>query len=224
MRLVRGTLTVATLAAAATLVALLGAHALGAAVPGRAVLGCAGVVVPLAAAAAVQRAVHLWRGPPVVSFSNADAVRCGGADAEAVRVAARLRGTLGGAGHLFPGRVALHAVACLAAAALGAYVLVGGEDTVGGWLPAVFAAGGAGVVLLPARPFYYREAMNGEVLVTPAIAPSLLAWERSAAVASGRVVRAAPSPLPDRGNGRGNSPTGPAIASKPADAGMAQER
>jgi hypothetical protein len=215
MGLAGGILSLSTVATTGTLVALLGARTLGGTVPAWAAVACAAAVAPIAAAAALQRGLHLWRGPPVVSFPSAEAVRCGGAEAEAIRVAARLRGTLGGAGHIYPGRVALHAVASAAAAAFGAFVLAAGVAAVPAWLVAVFAAGVGGVVLLPARPFYYREAMNGELLVTPANAPSLLAWSRSAP--------AAPVGAP-RATGRGNSPSAAQIASKPADVPLQQEQ
>jgi hypothetical protein len=220
-------LTVATLATAGVLAALLAARAAGGAVPARLILVCAGALVPVAAVAALQSAVHLWRGPPVVSFGNAEAVRCGGAQAEAIRRAARLRGTLGGAGHVYPGRLAVHALAGAAAAALGGYVVQAGPDAVAGWLLMLLVAGGAWTVLLPARAFYYREARNGDLLVTPANVPSLIAWSRSSAAASEGVEATRtpePSPMADCSGGRGNSPSAPPIASKPADVQLTQER
>jgi hypothetical protein len=199
MRLGRSTLLVGTLVISGSLLALLVARRVGAAVPPRAILVCAGVAVPLAVSAALQRLVHAWIGPPVESFSQLEAVRCPAAEAEAVRTAAQLRGTLGGAGHLCRGRLLVHATACAAAATLAGAVLVGEEaDARSGWHLAAVAATGVGALLLPARPFFYREAMNGELLVTPPFALGQL------------VVR-------------GSSPTPPPIASNPADVRLQQE-
>ena len=160
--------------------ALLGASCLGVFVSKAALLTCAGVAAPIALAAGVQRLVCLWRGPPIVSFSRTEAVRCSAADAEAIRAAAQLRGTLGGAGHLHRKRLALHALASLAAASLPSIALFSPESEAGGtWSFAVVAGMGLLAMLLPARPFYYREATNGDVLVSPPFARALLVPPRS---------------------------------------------
>jgi hypothetical protein len=160
--------------------ALLGARCLGAFVPKAQLIVCAAVAAPIALAAGVQRIVYLWRGPPIVSFSRIEAVRCSAAEAEAIRAAAQLRGTLGGAGHLHRSRLVLHALASLAAGSLAGFALLSPKSDAGGtWSFAVVAGTGVLAVLLPARPFYYREATNGDVLVSPPFARTLLVPARS---------------------------------------------
>ncbi len=213
-------LTVAATATSGALLTLLAARRLGAPVPTPAIVICAAVAAPIALAAGVQRLVYLWRGPSVVSFSRIEAVRCGGAEAEAIRAAAQLRGTLGGAGHVHRSRLALHALAYFATASLGAVALASsGSDAVGAWPLAVVAGAGVGAVLLPARPFYYREATNGDVVVSPPLARSLLAWSPSSLPATGEAATA----VGRSSIGRGNSPNADPTASKPAGAGFRQE-
>ncbi len=160
--------------------ALLGARCLGAFVPKAQLIVSAAVAAPIALAAGVQRLVYLWRGPSIVSFSRIEAVRCSAADAEAIRAAAQLRGTLGGAGHLHRARLALHALALLAAASLAGFALLSPKSDAGGTSSfAVVVGMGLLAMLLPARPFYYREATNGDVLVSPPFARVLLLPARS---------------------------------------------
>jgi hypothetical protein len=90
------------------LLVTLAALRLGAPVPPGIITITAAVAVPAATAAALQRLAYLWRGPSIVSFSRMDAVRCGVSDAEEIRAAAQVRGTLGGAGHVYRARLALH--------------------------------------------------------------------------------------------------------------------
>jgi hypothetical protein len=102
-----------------------------------------------------------------VPLPSEDVAVCGPAEAELVRAAAQLRGTLGGAGHLHRVRLALPAAAwCAAAAAAlaGPEVLdVAPWTTLAGVL--VTAA-----LLFPAKAFFYREATGGRVVVHPASA------------------------------------------------------
>jgi hypothetical protein len=86
----------------------------------------------------------------------------------------------------------------VAAATLAGAVLVG-EDAGArsGWHLAAVAATGVSALLLPARPFFYREAMNGELLVAPPFA-------------LGQLVR-------------GSSPTPVPTASNPAEVRLQQE-
>lgn len=192
-------LTLAATATSGALLAVLAARHLFP-VAHVAVVVCAAVATPIALATGVQRIVYLWRGPPVVTFSPLESVRCGAADAGAIRAAAKLRGTLGGAGHLYPPRLVVHALACLAVAVVGGTVLLVPRAEAGWWL-ALVAGTGAVAVLLPARPFYYREAMDGEVAVSPPTACATLATRP----------------------GRGNSPTPIPTARNAADPRVAQE-
>jgi hypothetical protein len=112
--------------------------------------------------------VSIWRGPQIVTFSGDEAEICGPEEAEAIRAAAKLRGTLGGAGHVHSARLLLPAIAWVAAAVLaGGAIRDPGLDSMPGWPVAVVAAGIAAAVLFPARPFYYREAIGGRIVLHP---------------------------------------------------------
>jgi hypothetical protein len=212
-----GYFTAATLASSAMLLALLGTRLVGVPVPALAVWLCAALSLPLTTASAIQQLVYAWRGPPILTFSRVEAVRCAGAEADAIRAAAQLRGTLGGAGHIHRSRLLLHAAACLAVAALAIFSLAtAGTVTPGAWLLAVVAGTGLGAMLLPARPFFYREAMHGEVLVSPPLARSMLVWARPDATARAGVEPPAPGRDAD---GRGNSPSSVPTAPRNPDAG-----
>jgi hypothetical protein len=131
-------------------------------------LTAAGVVVAgLALAAAVRTASWAWRGPPIGAFPKDDLVVCGPREADAVRAAARLRGTLGGAGHVYRARLALPVMAWAFAAAAS----LAGPDVgdAGPWM-ALLGASASASVIFPARSFFYREATGGGVVLHPASA------------------------------------------------------
>jgi hypothetical protein len=130
----------------------------------------AGAAVALAAAFALacQNAVHAWRGPVLVDFRRDEAVLCGPAEAEVVRAAALLRGTMGGAGYVSRARIAFPAIAWVAAAFIAGSAIV--DPTLGSvpaWPFAVLALFAGAAVVFPARPFYYREANEGFLLLHP---------------------------------------------------------
>jgi hypothetical protein len=129
---------------------------------------CVLVAAPLAFAGALRSAVSYWRGPDLVSFTRADAEGCSPAEAAFVRGIAQLRGTMGGAGFLYPRRLALPIISWVSAAAAGATTLNEVlDETVGAWPVAITLVTGFVAFLLPARPYFYRETTGGEVIVCP---------------------------------------------------------
>lgn len=131
----------------------------------------------LSVAGAARSAWGAWRGPRLAPFPNDDALACRPPEAAIVRAAAQLRGTLGGAGWVHRGRLALSTGAWVAAA-LSALAVLGDPEGARVLVPAVATlALGAAAVRFPARPFYYREATNGWLLVHPRDA---FAWLSSA--------------------------------------------
>jgi hypothetical protein len=139
----------------------------GPGLPASSLAAAGAVTAGLALAAAVRTACWAWRGPLVVSLPSHDVAMCGPAEAEAVRGAAQLRGTLGGAGHVHRARLALPAAAWAAAAAA---AIAGPEvHDVAPWVTLVGALATA-ALLFPAKAFFYREATAGRVVVHPASA------------------------------------------------------
>ncbi len=166
----RGTtrLTAATFGAWIVLLALVGARAAGAPLPPGAVVAGAAIALATAVAVAFQTMTHAWRGPVVVDFRREEAVLCGPAEAEVVRAAALLRGTMGGAGYADRARLAFPAIASVAAAfGAGAAVADPALGSVPAWPFAVVALSVGAAALFPARPFYYREANGGSLLLHP---------------------------------------------------------
>jgi hypothetical protein len=109
-------------------------HAAGGAIPEAAILACAVVAAPVALAAAAHAVAAMWRGPTIIAFGLSDSTPCGPAEAAYVREHALLRGTMGGAGFLYPRRLLLVATAWLAAAVIGLSGLSDSVcDTVGPW-------------------------------------------------------------------------------------------
>jgi hypothetical protein len=172
MRLRRSSKTTAAAVVAWAAVALvLVAGAAGLTLPARAVTLVWAAVLAASLAASVRTLLGAWRGPVISSFPRRDAVLCDPPGSEAIRMGAQLRGTMGGAGHVHPARLAFPAAAWAAAAAIAATVL---RDASLGFAPpwplGVLGAAAAAALLLPARPFFYREVTGGRVLVFPAAA------------------------------------------------------
>ena len=133
--------------------------------PPAGLLAAAVVAAGLALAAAARTASWAWRGPALVRFPTDDVAVCGAREADAVRAAARIRGTLGGAGHVHRGRLALPVISwALAAAAALAGPEVGDAAP---WM-ALLGASASASLLLPPGTFYYREATGGRVVLHPA--------------------------------------------------------
>jgi hypothetical protein len=109
----------------------------------------------------------VWRGPDIISFRRRDAVLCDVAEAAAVRAAAQLRGTLGGAGHVYRFRLAFPALLWAAGAAHWAARLCGRTGRPARWPHAVAFPAADRTGRLPARSFWYREVTGGCVLVHP---------------------------------------------------------
>jgi hypothetical protein len=173
-------------------------HALGEPLPRLAALACALVGVPVALVAAVHAAASWRRGPTILAFGLPESVPCCPADAAFVRAAAQLRGTMGGAGYLHPGRRVLPTVAWLAAAAVGLDALSPWFHGVVGPWPVLVAIGAAlAAFAFPARRFFYRETTGGGVVVSPPSAAFQLM--RRAARARGESFEAPGRPVSQAG-------------------------
>lgn len=159
--------TGAAACAAGTLAALQVARASGVVVPRPALVVAAVVSMVLAAAVSARTVAFVWRGPDIISFRRRDAVLCDAAEAAAVRTAAQLRGTMGGAGHVHRFRLAFPAIAWAAVAAQSAAFLVAGEAGPAPWPLAIAFPAALLSLLLPARSFWYREVTGGCVLAHP---------------------------------------------------------
>ncbi len=169
-----------TLAAIAVTVACFVALAIDLAGPGlqgRITKALAVAAAPLAFALAVRSAVAIWRGPPLAPFPIDYAVLRHGAEAEAIRAAAQLRGALGGAGHAHPARLVL-ALAAWALAGTAALCVAAGAVSGQGCTDLMVLLGVAVAVRIafPPRPFWYRERQDGSVvLYPPSVAPHVCA-------------------------------------------------
>jgi hypothetical protein len=163
-------------------------------------------VVSLAFAAAVSamNVAFVWRGPEIISFRRRDAVLCDVAEAAAVRAAAQLRGTMGGAGHVYRFRLAFPAVMWAAVAAHSAAFLVRGSGRPALWPLAVAFPAALLTILLPARSFWYREVTGGCVLVHPC--PACLHLLQVAGVGPALTRFDPDGPGPRAVDGWGNSP------------------
>jgi hypothetical protein len=179
---------VATVAAWLALEAVSAVHAMGVAVPLDIAIACAVVAGPLAITAGVRSVLAVWRGPPVIAFAG-EAVRCGPADAEAVRSSAQLKGTMGGAGHVYRARLVLPIAAWAGAILAGAEVAAPSAlQRAGPWPLLVAAVAAFGAWLFPSRPYWYRETTGGGVVVTP---PEAAAFLTARGPGDGRDERAA---------------------------------
>jgi hypothetical protein len=165
----------ATLTSWLALVTVGGLTAAGFEIAPAARLACMAVAGPVALAAAARVACAAWRGPPVVAFERAEAAPCGPSDAETIRAAAQLRGTMGGAGYVHASRLLFPALAWLAALASAAELVSPRALAAFGAWPCAIAISATTVALLfPARPFWYREITGGGVLVSPPAAAAIL--------------------------------------------------
>jgi hypothetical protein len=131
-----------------------------------AVLGSFAAV--LAASVAVRHLSFIRRGPVIADYHRGEGLLCDARESAAIRAAAQLRGTLGGAGHLYPRRLVISAAAW-AAAALQAVLLVLPEHDAGRFLPVVLlGVTTAAFARFPAIAFYYRETAGDCVVAYPA--------------------------------------------------------
>lgn len=153
--------------ASIALQALSAAGQAGGDVPAPAFAAGAAATAALAIAASLQTAWFAWRGPRIESLPEDDLTVVGPPEAETIRAAAQLRGTLGGAGHVHRHRLALPFGAWASAAG----TALAGPDAYDAvlWvmLLGVFVAA---ALAFPAKAFFYREATGGRVVVYPAAA------------------------------------------------------
>lgn len=175
---------VLTLLAWITLVALGLAHLAEIHLPFALVVGAVALGVPAVMLAAGQAVLAARRGPRIVAFGSDDAVTCSPADAEVIRDAAQLRGTMGGAGHLHPSRLGLVALAWASSAASGVEALADGALVLGGWPAIVALLAAAFAFMFPPRPFFYREVTGGAVVASPPSAAGYLLARRPPADAA----------------------------------------
>lgn len=200
-----GTTTVAVAASLSWLaLVFLGlVHAAGGELPRAVELLGALVAAPITLTAGIQAIAAVWRGPVIVPFSRPEAVPCTEGEAAFVRASAQLRGTMGGAGHLYRHRLVLPALAWLGAATVGA----GGlserlEHLACPWVLALALATAFLALLFPARPFFYRETSGGGALASPPSAAYRLKRRSELAAARARgeeVETTTPPPTPARG-------------------------
>lgn len=154
----------------------------GAGVPAPSLAAASVLAAVLAIAAAARTASWAWRGPRIVPLPLEDVAVCSPAEAEEVRAAAQLRGTLGGAGHVHRARLAFRVAGWGSAA--GAALAVPEALDVAPWV-GLLCASLAAAVLLPAKAFFYREATGGRVVIHPATARDELLRARGHPVAPG---------------------------------------
>jgi hypothetical protein len=164
----------ATLASWLALVAVGALRFAGFAIPPELRIACVAVAGPIALLALVRTVCAVWRGPRVIAFERGDAVLCGPPEAEAIRDAAQLRGTMGGAGHVYAGRLVFPVVAWSGALLEGLENLSPAFHFAGPWpfVVAIFAAIAGWV--FPSRPYWYREVTGGGVVVSPPEAATLV--------------------------------------------------
>ena len=171
--------------------------------PGTVSLACILLAQPVAVAAGLRSALSYWRGPDIISFTRADSEACTPAEAEYIRQHAQLRGTMGGAGYLYPRRLLFPVIAWLSAAAVGMCVFVRSvEASVAPWPVVVTILAAVVAFLLPSRPYYYRDTTGGGAIVCPP--PAALRLRRRAAIAAAlargeRVQELTPPPTPAPG-------------------------
>jgi len=161
-------MAVAALAAWLSLAAIGGLRELGVHVPLGLGVACVVFAGPVALVATLRTIAAAWLGPPVVAFSREEAALCRPAEAIAIRAAAQLCGTMGGAGHLHRSRLVFPAAAWVAALAT-AVEAVGapGLDAAGPWPLVVAAVSPVAAWMFPSRPYWYCEVTGGGVLVSP---------------------------------------------------------
>ena len=149
------------------LVVIEAAQGLGIEVPRELALVAASVSAVFAATVAIRNVAFVWRGPVILPFPRGEAMLCDAREASAVRSAAQLRGTMGGAGYLHPRRLAFSAIAW-AAVSMQSVALLPPHRAATTFVPLAVALLAAGLTAgFPASPFYYREAGGGCVLAFP---------------------------------------------------------
>jgi hypothetical protein len=129
---------------------------------------CAAVAAPVALAFAIHTVAGTWRGPVIETFAPIDSDPCSPDEAAYVRLVAQLRGTMGGAGYLYPWRLLLPTASWIAVAVQGAALIasdLGASAYAALMLVAIGAATSA--LVFPARPYYYREATGGTIILSP---------------------------------------------------------
>jgi len=166
------------------------ASALGVAVSPQGLAAAAAATAGLALLVAGRTASWAWRGPVLVSFPRDGSAVCDPAEAEVVRSAAQLRGTMGGAGYVHRARLAFPSLAWASAAAVS--VLAGPLPAAGLAWALLLAVSGGAVLLFPAKPFHYREATGGRVVVYPAAARADLLKHARAGAPEDRQARSSP--------------------------------
>jgi hypothetical protein len=182
------------------------ASAAGAAVPPGAISIAAFLAVAVSLGLAGRSVARIWRGPPLVGFPKEGAAPCDPVEAEAIRAAAQVRGTLGGAGHVKRARLLFPALAWAAAAAFAAgFVDPGAEARL--WALAVLVPFAVLSASLRASPFHYREAMEGWLVVYPGAARGWLLPGCEARRDRAPTCGAVPSGESDREVAWGNTPT-----------------
>ena len=169
-------MAVTALAAWLSLAAIGGLREIGVHVPLGLGVACAVFAGPVALVATLRAIAAAWLGPPVVAFSREEAALCRPAEAIAIRAAAQLRGTMGGAGHLYRRRLLFPAAAWAAALACAVEAIgAPGLDIARPW-PFVIAAVAPLVTwMFPARPYWYREVTGGGIVVSPPEIPAFFA-------------------------------------------------
>jgi hypothetical protein len=159
--------------------ALLLARATGQPVPPVATAAIALLACTFALGLAATLVVRIWRGPPLVTFRIEEVAYCDPAQAELIRAAAQVRGTLGGAGHVHRARLAFPAAAWIAAAAFAAELVPPGADAPL-WPLVLLVPAACLSAVWRARPFQYREATGGGLVVHPSAAADWLLEGRDA--------------------------------------------
>ncbi len=138
------------------------------------VLVSSAAALPFALIVSIRTIAWVWRGPVIVRFPLEEAALVSGSDADRVRNAAQLRGTMGGAGHLRRSRLVIRAAAWTSiSAALASTMLDASKGITAAWAVAAVVAAIVARAF-PATPFWYREARGGGVLVHPSAAWSAL--------------------------------------------------
>lgn len=159
--------TACALAACGVLAVAEVARVMGAAVPPTALVLLGSMTAVLAFTAAIRDVAFVWRGPVIVTFRRGDGVLCDARESAAVRAAASLRGTMGGAGHLYPRRLLFSAATWVATAAQ-ALMLLLPDRGAATYLPFLWVlVGGALAARFPAIAFYYRETAGDCVVAFP---------------------------------------------------------
>lgn len=172
-------LTIAGVLAFAAFAVLYALSETGAPLVEAAMRGSAALALPLSLCTACRTVAAIWRGPVLLQFARTAAVACDGADAERVRAAAQIRGSLGGAGYVHRVRLVLPATAWFSAAFVAGRALEQPRASAG-WASGALALALCASVRLPARPFWYREGRDGALLVHPPAACARLLEKRAA--------------------------------------------